>query len=264
MAGRGGAGRAVVTARDLRRGRNPGDPVPFLARSRLFRDTDPDVHMQLGRFARRVVAARGTVVVRPGESPGGVFVVATGYVALCLPQGGEDEKVVEICGPGDSFGEDGLVSDACAFAARVVTGGLLVHLPRRAVLEAMDRDPGVARCFLRSVSRKILQATQQIAGGATRSGIQRLAGYLLRHLGAEERGPASITLAVPKRVAASLLGLSKETFSRLLAVLAARGLIEVKGRTIRIPSPEALVALCHEGAGCARCAGCPRGGDWMA
>jgi CRP-like cAMP-binding protein len=253
----------MMIARDFRRGRSPGDPAPFLARSRLFRETGPEIQAQLARFAQRVVAARGNVVVRPGEPPGGVFIVAEGYVALSVHEDREREKVVEICGPGESFGEDCLMSATCAFTARVVSAGLLVHLPQQAVLEAMDRHPGVARAILRSVSRKILQATQQIGGSATRSGLQRLAGYLLRHLGADERAPAKIVLAVPKRVAASLLGLSKETFSRLLAVLAARGLVEIKGRTIGIPSPEALVELCHEGAGCASCGGCPRGDGWM-
>jgi CRP-like cAMP-binding protein len=253
----------MMITSDFQRGRTPADPAPFLARSRLFRDTSPEVRAQLARFARRIVAARGNLVYQPGEPPCGLFIVAAGYVALSVHQEGNREKVVEICGPSESFGEDSLVTGACAVSARVVTSGLLVHLPQQAVLDAMDRNPGVARCILRSVSRKILQTTHEIGDSATRSGLQRLAGYLLRHVDPDAPEPANVVLSVPKRVIASLLGLSKETFSRLLATLAARGLVEVRGRSIRIPRPDALIELCHDGAGCATCSGCPHGDGWM-
>ena len=248
---------------DLRRGRNCGDPAPFLARSRLFRDASPEIQAELARYARRVAVARGSLVCRAGDAPEGVFIVGAGYVALSVHREQDREKVIEICAPQDSFGEECIAGGASAVSARAAGAALLVHLPQQAVLEAMARHPELARCILRSVSRKILQATHEIGDSATRSGVQRLAGYLLRHLEQREGGPAGVTLAVPKRVIASLLGVSKETFSRLLAALAERGLVEVSGRRIRVPRPEALVALCHDGAGCATCGGCPHGDGWI-
>lgn len=248
---------------DPRHARKPGDPAPFLARARLFRDAPAEARAELARVAWRAPAARGTVVYGCGEVPDGVYVVAAGHVALSVHEGDEREKVVDICGPGESFGEDCLTGGPSNVTARVVTGALLVHVPRQALLNAIERHPAVATCVLQRLACKILQATNQIGGGATRAGLQRLAGYLLRHLPADVRESASITLGVPKRVAASLLGLTKETFSRLLGMLAERGLIEVRGRTIHIERPEALVTLCHEGAGCGSCCGCARGGSWL-
>ncbi len=251
-----------MNAPDLRRGRAAGDVAPFLARSRLFRELQPEARTELARFARRVNAARGEIVHGPGRAADGVVIVAAGHVALSVQETRGREKVVEICGPGESFGEENLVGEPGAVTARVVSAGMLIHLPREAVLQAMQRHPAAARCILRSVSRKILLATHQIGGSATRSGLLRLAGYLLRYAPPDAHGDCTVTLTVPKRVVASLLGLSKETFSRLLGLLGSRGLVEVRGRSIRIPSADALVALCHEGGGCAGCCGCPRGDAW--
>ncbi len=251
-----------MDAPDFRRSRTVGDVAPFLARSRLFHDLQPDARAELARFARRVNVTRGEVVHAAERAPDGVVIVAAGYVALSVQETRGREKVVELCGPGESFGEESLVGDAAAVTARVVGAGMLIHLPREAVLQAMQRHPAAARCVLRSVSRKILLATHQIGGSATRSGLLRLAGYLLRHAPPDAHGECTVTLTVPKRVVASLLGLSKETFSRLLGLLGSRGLVEVRGRSIHIPSADALVTLCHEGGGCAGCCGCPRGDAW--
>lgn len=250
-----------------RRTRPAFDPAPFLARSRLFADVRPETRAELARAARRLAVSRGELVYGPARAPEGAYIVAGGCVSLLVQDRRGRDNAVEICNPGDSFGEDCLLGDASALTARAVGAGLLVLVPRAALLHAMERDAGLARALLHSVSRKLARAANQIGGQAARSGQQRLIGYLLQQLDGRpsgDNGPALLTLAVPKRVVASLLGLSKETFSRLLSLLAGRGLIEVKGRTIRVPDPDALAALCHEGLGCTGCAGCPRGERWVA
>ncbi|MGE5638554.1 MAG: Crp/Fnr family transcriptional regulator [Clostridia bacterium] len=247
-----------------RRSRPAFDAAPLLARSRLLHDMRADLRAELVRTARRISAARSEVLYGPAREAEGLYVVATGSVALVVHENDGREKVVEICGPGDCLGEDALLGDSVALTARTVAPSLLVLVPRAPLLSILERDAGLARSLLKSLSRKLARAASQIGGQSARSGQQRLIGYLLQHVGPDERGPALVTLAVPKRIVASLLGLSKETLSRLLSLLASKGMIEMKGRAIRIPNPEALAALCHSGAGCTGCAGCPRGSRWIA
>jgi CRP/FNR family transcriptional regulator len=236
--------------------------APFLARSQLLAEATPEARAQLARSARRRDAARGTLIYAAGARADGVYVVASGWVALVLHESPARESIVHLCGPGESFGEEELAAGACMLSARAVSPALLVHLPREDVLEAMARHPSLTQCALRSVSRRVLQAAQLVGAAATRSALQRLAGYLLRGIRPDEPAPAKFTLGVPKGALASLLGVTRETLSRLLAQLAGRGLLELRGRTIRILRPDGLAELCHGGGGCARCCGCPRGAGW--
>jgi len=238
--------------------------APFLARSRFLSDATPEARAQLAREARRQDAPRGALIYAAGTPAVGIFVVASGWVSLTVGEAGGRESIVHLCGPGDSFGEEELAAGECMLNARAVSAAMLVQLPRAAVLDAMALHPSITQCALRSVSRRVLQAAQLVGASATRSALQRLAGYLLRSIGPDERAPARFTLAVPKGALASLLGVTRETLSRLLGLLARRELIELRGRAIRILQPDSLAELCHGGGGCATCCGCPRGAGWEA
>ena len=69
-----------------------------------------------------------------------------------------------------------------------------------------------------------------------RSGTERVVGYLIDHLELEtNEGSGTISLAVKKGIIASQLNLTQEHFSRILNELTSKGLIEVKGRSVRVP-----------------------------
>jgi CRP/FNR family transcriptional regulator, dissimilatory nitrate respiration regulator len=241
-----------------------GEIEALLSRSRLFREVSEEICVRVARAARRLRAGRREVLMRPGEDCHGLFIVICGYVALSVNGSPGKEKVIEIVGPNESFGDDALLTGKPdATVARMLTEGLLVFVPRKAVLEAIDRHPSMSRALLRNVSRRTMDMTHYIEVSSTRSAMQRVAGYLLRQMRGSEREAHVITLPVPKLVVASLLGLAKESFSRVLRMLAGQGLIEVRGRTIRVPEPEGLAHACHQGASCELCWGCPRGGSWL-
>ena len=71
---------------------------------------------------------------------------------------------------------------------------------------------------------------------------RRLAAYLVV-LGSEQESPRRVTLPISKGQLASVLGTIPETLSRILARMASQGLLEVKGREIRIQDWEGLQAL---------------------
>lgn len=243
--------------------RAPGELDALVARSKLLCDVSEEVRIRIARLARRLRASRGELLMQPGEGCHGLYIVVTGYVALSVNGSPGKDKVVELCGPNDSFGEDALLDGTSdATVARMISDGLLVFVPRKAALEAIDRHPSVARALMKSVARRTLNMSHYIEMSSRRSACQRVAGYLMRHLQGEAQKP-HVTLPVPKLVVASLLGLAKESFSRVLRSLAARGLIEVRGRTIRVREPDRLARACHEGGSCELCLGCPRGGSWM-
>jgi CRP-like cAMP-binding protein len=74
-----------------------------------------------------------------------------------------------------------------------------------------------------------------VEGYTLRSGTQRVSAYLLDHL--PERSAAerpAVTFPAQKGIIASQLNLTQEHFSRILHELIIAGIIEVRGRVVRI------------------------------
>ena len=67
-----------------------------------------------------------------------------------------------------------------------------------------------------------------------------LVAYLLEEIPRDVKTSPEVQLTTPKGVIASRLSVTQEHFSRILHDLAARGLIEVRGRSIRIPNVDSL------------------------
>ena len=73
-----------------------------------------------------------------------------------------------------------------------------------------------------------------VEASSLRGGLQRVAAYLDAHVELGEEDVPRVRLPTTKTVIASHLGVTKETFSRLLRELAQLGLIEVARREITL------------------------------
>lgn len=215
----------------------------FLANLPLFRELGAD---EIDRIAAGTVerhAERGAVVANKGDPVEGLHVVVYGQVKLSLstPQG--DEKVVEVIGPGFSFGEALMfLGKPYIVTATALADSLLLHVRRETVFEGLARDPQFARMMLAGMSRKLHSLVSDLESVTLKTGRERVIGYLMRQEGGGDAAdaPCSVSLPVSKAIVASRLNLTPEHFSRILHELVADGLIEVDGRDIRIVDPVRL------------------------
>ena len=216
-------------------GRPPFGIEDFLAHLPLFREVDRPALRQVARGSAAIDAPRGTVLFRRGDRCGGFHVVIFGQVKLSIysPDGGE--KVVEVMGPGQSFGEAVMFLDRpYAVTAETLADTKLVHVSRAAVESELQRDPAFARRVIAGLSRRLHGLVADLEAATLQSATQRVIGYLLSQEAVEGGGAERVTLHASKRVIASRLNLSQEHFSRILHSLAAAGLITVNGRDVRI------------------------------
>ncbi|MDH4190439.1 MAG: Crp/Fnr family transcriptional regulator [Betaproteobacteria bacterium] len=236
-------------------------PDALLARSRVFTRLPLQVLGAIARHAHEVHTQRDSVIFRRGERCESIYVVGYGYVGLSLHGDPDRERIVELRGPGESFGEESLFGDpAFACDAKMLTDGMLVTVPRQAVIEVLDRQPALAQGILENLARRTCELEQNIESHSMRSALERVVSFLMYNLRAGEYGAQEFTLPVAKQVIASLLNLTKESFSRALRELTDSGLIEVRARSIRVLDPKGLEALCFGAHGCTHCYGCARGG----
>jgi CRP-like cAMP-binding protein len=211
----------------------------FLANIPLFRELAPAELDRIAAGTTELQLPRGEILFHRGDPCTGFHVVVYGQVKLALttPQGGE--KVVEIIGPGFSFGEAVMFVDKpYVVMAQALADTKLLHVAKEVVLEGIDRDPTFARRMLAGLSRRLHGLVSDLESYSLQSGTQRVIGYLLRRdaadAGAESAASYSLRLPAAKAVVASRLNLTPEHFSRILHDLAAAGMIAVEGRDVRI------------------------------
>jgi CRP-like cAMP-binding protein len=213
----------------------------------LFADMQSDELRRLaGSGCRMQRLGRGEAIFRVGDCCDEFHVVVTGQVKLFALASSGAEKVIELVGPGNSFGEAPMFSGKAHIVnAQALSETLLLSIAKEAVMGEIQRDPRFSLRMLAGVSKRLHGMISDVESYCLHSGIQRVIGYLLRdHLVEDQVANQSITISLPvsKATIASRLSLTPEYFSRVLHELEDEGLIEIDRRDIRILSTRGLAS----------------------
>lgn len=209
----------------------------FLSKLALFNEMGPQELDRIASGTSEMHVQRGETLFQRGDVCTGFHAVIYGQVKLAFtsPQG--SEKIVEIIGPGHSFGEALMFMDKpYIVAAQALADTLLLHISKSAVLAELEQDPLFARKMLAGLSRRLHGLICDVEAYSLCSGTQRVIGYLLQHGTDTETqiDGLKITLPFSKAVLASRLNLTPEHFSRILHDLTENQLINVSGKNITI------------------------------
>lgn len=190
----------------------------------------------LGRAVQLVRLPKAHTIFRRGDLPNGLYFVVSGSVKLLAQAPAGRDKVIDIFGDGQVFGEIGLFMEGPYRSwAQTIGRCIVLYLPRNAVMDAMAGDTGLTQYFLREVSNRAQILIDALTAIVSRPAPGRVAAYLL-DLAARSGGTdrQRVILPATKSAVASLLSLSPEVLSRILRRFHDDGLIEVHGRVIRL------------------------------
>ncbi len=209
----------------------------FLAKLPMFSEMRPEELDRIAQATLPVYAEKGQSICQTGDPCSGFHVVVYGEVKLGFTSSQGVEKVVEIVRPGQSFGEALMFLDKPYIVfAQALSDAMLLHVARHAVLEELGRDTGFALRMLSGLSRRLHGLVRDVEAYTLRSSHERVIGYLLAEAPEDlTEGEAEVRLTPGKSVIASRLNMTPEHFSRILHELGHAGLIEIQGRTVRIP-----------------------------
>lgn len=210
----------------------------FLANLPMFAEMRREELDRVAAATVPIYAEKGQSIVQCGDACTGFHLVVYGQVKLGFtsPQG--VEKVIDIVRPGQSFGEALLFLDKPYMVfAQALADSMLLHVAKHAMLEELAREPGFARRLLSGLARRVHGLVRDVEAYSLRSGQERVIGYLLADAAdiSVNGKPVEVHLTPGKSVIASRLNMTPEHFSRILHDLAEQGLIEVSGRSIRVP-----------------------------
>jgi CRP-like cAMP-binding protein len=207
----------------------------FLRNVPLFKQLADEEIDRIAAATTDLHVPRGEILFNRGDPCVGMHIVLYGQVKLAFvtPTGGE--KVIEIIGPGQSFGEALMFMDKPYIVmAQTLADSLLLHVAKSAVFEGIERDPGFSRRMLAGLSQRLHSLVSDVESYSLLSAKQRVIGYLLRDDTAADSETATVMLPTAKSVVASRLNVTPEHFSRILHELTEAHLIEVRGREVRI------------------------------
>jgi CRP-like cAMP-binding protein len=222
----------------------PGVVSAHLAILPVFSVLDPADRGSLAVRASLRLYDRGEVLFERGQAADRLYCVVHGAVRVTRRGPAGREKVIHLLeGPAlvaevpVLMGVDYPASADCAEPSTVLV------LPRRALLEAFERDQDLAMKLLGAAMVRMRELTASLASHGQKSGVVRVASYLL---GLAHNQGEELSLPAAKKDVASFLGLQPESFSRALASLRRQGLIEVSDQQVRILDRGALERLLSE------------------
>jgi CRP-like cAMP-binding protein len=213
--------------------------VETLRRVPLFAQLGDDDLDRLAAMARERPYPRNSVIVFEDDPGDALFIVGVGQVKVVLV--GEDgrEVILAVLGPGDFFGELALIDDEPRSAHVIaMDDARLLVLRRDDFQQALETHPRIALGMLRTLSRRLRRADDQIGSLVLLDVYGRVARVLLELAGQE----GDLVKRVTHATIAQMIGSSRETVSRTLRELADHGLIDVSPRGIRIADRRALRA----------------------
>ncbi|ACV07008.1 Crp/Fnr family transcriptional regulator [Kytococcus sedentarius] len=210
----------------------------------IFAGLDPEAQQQVASCAHPEMVEAGHDFYRQGEEVGQLFVLHEGTVKLTHGRADGTQRIVRTVAPGQVVGEHPLLAggpaDHTATAIEPVVACVFQH---DQLAGLMGEHPRITRDLLGAMSRRLADAEQRIARLTSTDMAARLADYLLDLPAAVQGRDVRVSLPMRKREVASYLGVTPESFSRALARLEKRGLVEVSGAEIALLDLDGLTEL---------------------
>jgi CRP/FNR family transcriptional regulator, cyclic AMP receptor protein len=197
----------------------------------------------LDRSVRRSLDA-GEILYLSGDSRPRLHLVTRGVVKLSARDGEGRETIVGLALPGDLLGELAMLDELCQPAdAIAATRAEVLGLDAAAFYEALEGSPGAALAVARGMAKQMrwLYATTLERTSSEVPG--RLAGRLLDLgdlLGRIHQGTLEIDLPVAQGDLGRLAGISRESTCKAMRSFQSQGLLDYKGRRLRILRPDVL------------------------
>ncbi len=195
----------------------------------LFEGLSASLKERLAALAADRSYARGQVIFAEGDPASGFHFVRQGRVKVykLSPEG--KEQILHIWGPGEPFGEAAVFAGATFPAyAEALTDCRTFFIPRAGLVGLLRRDPELALGWLGILSARLRRFADLVETLTLKEVPARLAAHLLLSADQQPRRGV-IELDIPKSQLANLLGATPETLSRVLARMAAEGLVRMEG-----------------------------------
>lgn len=218
--------------------------LALLRKVTLFADLSDAELRKVESMARKRSFRKHEVIFHSQEPGSALFILMHGRVKVTINDRYGREITLRILAAGDFFGEMSLLDGE--YRSATVTAvepcqALVIFRDR--FWEFIPRHPTVVMKMLTMLSRRLRKANEKIGRLAFADASEKVAAVLMDM--AEERKlrldvGTDIPLSLTRQELANLAGISRETFTRVMASFQREGLVRVERRRIVVMDPARL------------------------
>jgi CRP-like cAMP-binding protein len=184
---------------------------------------------------------KGAVIFEEGTLGDYMYLIQEGQVKVTKMSEDGREKILEILGPGDFFGEMSVLDrEPRSASIKTTRPCLLLALSRQDFLGLLRQNPDMSMALVVELSRRLRDADEQIRGLLFER-VERRTRRLLQRL-AREDAPGQpdrvATPAITHQQLADLVGTSRETVTRVIKELKDEGWLTQLGKQYLLPRTE--------------------------
>lgn len=213
---------------------NVGLSLVVLRNVPLFSGLDESELQRLSQVAVRRRAGRNEQVVRAGEDAESLIVLLTGRAKVTNFDEEGREIILAWLGPGEFFGEMGLIDGSPRSASVVAVEPCeLLTIGKTEFQRCMQDNFQVAQKLMQILVRRLREADRNIESLALLDVYGRVARLLL-DLSEEEGGKRLVRQKISKQDMARMIGASREMVSKVMRDLEVGGYIISSGDQITI------------------------------
>ena len=194
----------------------------------------------LAMVVTRRSASRSTTIMAAGDQTDSLYIVLSGRLKVMMSDADGKEVILSMLGPGEFFGEMGLIDDAPRSASVVTVEPCeLLSIAKRDFRKCLAENFEMAMAVMRGLVRRLREADRKIGSLALLDVYGRVSRLLL-DMAETVNGEKIVTRRLPKQDIAKMIGASREMVSRVMKDLQVGGFIEVRGSSIVLRDTIAL------------------------
>ena len=198
----------------------------------LFASFPEDQLRMLTTMVTRRSASRNTTIMSSGDATDSLYIVLSGRLKVMMSDSEGKEVILAILGPGEFFGEMGLIDDEPRSASVVTIEPCeLLSIAKRDFKRVLTENSEMAMAVMRGLVRRLREADRKIGSLALLDVYGRVARLLL-DMAENVNGEKIVTKRLPKQDIAKMIGASREMVSRVMKDLQTGGYIEMRGSNI--------------------------------
>ena len=177
---------------------------------------------------------RNEAIISAGDPTDSLFIVISGRLKVSMGDEQGREVILAILGPGEFFGEMGLLDDRPRSASVVTLEPCeLLSISKTDFKRCLAENSDLSLMVMRGLVKRLREADQKIGSLALMDVYGRVARLLLQ-MAEDVDGEKVVVKKLSKQDIAKMIGASREMVSRVMKDLELGGYIEVRGRSIAL------------------------------